>query len=555
VLGRLVARGTIDAGTSEAAAATELRLAPLDAEPLAPHFVQFVFDELERVRPDLSARPGLIIETTLDLDLQREAVRSVERRIAGLTAKNVTNAAVVVMEPESGRLLAMVGSADFEAPAGQINMALAPRQPGSALKPFLYAAAFEEGYTAQTPLLDVPTTFDTPSGPYTPNNYDLRFHGPTPLRVALASSLNVPAVRTLDDIGVDALLRMAHGFGLESLGAAPAYGLALTLGAGEVPLLDLTAAYAAIAGGGRHAEPVAIVRVRDSAGRVLYEAPAVAPVQVIAREHAFLLADILSDPLARLPAFGEVSPLETSVGAAVKTGTSSFFRDSWALGFTADRTVGVWAGNSDGSTMTNISGVEGAAPIWRDVMEAAARGRPPVPFERPPGIDRVEVCSPTGLLAGPDCPSVVSDWYVTGTAPVEIERYYTRDANGALIIDPPPEARAWALAAGWRVAGAVDASGPPGAAGAVHIVQPGNGSVLYLAPELERDEVVLRASVPAETTQVEFIVNGSPVAAIEGNEASAIWLLDAGWYELEVVAHLPDGSTALARSRYEVRVR
>lgn len=553
VLGRLAARNVITNAQSEMAAATALQLAPPDVDLVAPHFVRYVFDELERVRPDLAGRPGLRIETTLDPDLQREAERAVQTRLAALTEGGTSNAAVVVLDPGTGRLLAMVGSADFGAEAGQINMALAPRQPGSALKPFLYVAAFERGYTPQTQLLDVPTTFETASGPYTPHNYNLQFQGPTPLRVALASSLNVPAVRTLDDIGVDALIEMAHRTGMTSLGAAPGLGLALTLGAGEVPLLDLTAAYGVLAAGGQFVAPVAILRVRDGSGHVLYEAPSPEPAQVIAPEHAFLIADILSDPLARLPAFGQLSPLETAVGAAVKTGTSSFFRDNWTVGFTPDRVVGVWTGNSDGSSMTNVSGVDGSGPIWNDVIEAATTGRPRLRFDAPPGMERASVCSPTGLLPGPDCPSIVEDWFVAGTVPVEVERYYERDAGGALMIAPPVEARSWASAAGWRLVPGGGAAAAGGAAPAVLITQPRNGTVLFMAPELGASEVMLRAAVPAGTTLVEFSVDGKHVANATGDDAAALWMLDEGAHELVVVAHLSDGSTTTARSTYEVR--
>ncbi|MQA00083.1 MAG: hypothetical protein GEU80_12280 [Dehalococcoidia bacterium] len=271
VLGRLRTLGVVDAAEAERADAAPLALAPLQPEPLAPHFAGYVFDELARLRPDLASLDGLVIETTLDPHLQRQAARSVDVRLAQLEEHRAGSAAVVVVDPVSGAVLTMVGGRDFEsADGGRVNMALALRQPGSALKPLLYAAALERGYTPATTLLDVPTTIETPSGPYTPHNYDLTFHGPVPLRVALASSLNVPAVRTVEAIGVEALLDMAQRVGIESLEAAEAYGAALTLGAGEVPLLDLTAAYATLAAEGQRVEPYVIERVRDASGRVLY---------------------------------------------------------------------------------------------------------------------------------------------------------------------------------------------------------------------------------------------------------------------------------------------
>ncbi len=232
-----------------------------------------MLDELSRVAPDLADQPGLVIETTLDVGLQQEAESNVQHQLEAIADKDVSSAAVVVLEPATGRLLAMIGSADFydEAHDGQVNVALSPRQPGSALKPFLYAAAFEQGFTAASMLLDVPSTFPLDGTVYEPLNYDRRFHGPLSLRVALASSLNVPAVRTLNVVGVDAFLEMAHRFGLRTLTDAEVYGLSLTLGGGEVRLLDLTSAYGAIANQGLLTPPYAIERVLDASGEVVYQ--------------------------------------------------------------------------------------------------------------------------------------------------------------------------------------------------------------------------------------------------------------------------------------------
>ncbi|MEP7215419.1 MAG: transglycosylase domain-containing protein, partial [Anaerolineaceae bacterium] len=264
VLARMVEDGVVDGGQAAAARARPVEMLSTLQEPIAHQFVQYALAELALVRPDLAGRRGLIIETTLDAGLQTESERLVRARLDQLARRNVSNAAVMALEPGTGRVLTMVGSATDGDPAhgGDFNMALQPRQPGSALKPFLYAAAFEHGYTAGTPLLDVPTTFSTNEGPYAPFNFDRSFHGVVPLRTALASSFNVPAVRTLDALGLDALLEMAHRVGLSTLGAAESYGLSLTLGGGEVRLIDLTAAYAALGAGGELAQPYSVARVR-----------------------------------------------------------------------------------------------------------------------------------------------------------------------------------------------------------------------------------------------------------------------------------------------------
>jgi penicillin-binding protein 1C len=549
VLHRLAQTGRISARQAVAAADVSLHLLPSQAAVVAPHFVGYVQAEVSRLLPELEQRDGLVIETTLDSGLQAEAERQVAFQLAQLQDKAVSNAAVVVLEPASGRVLTMVGSAGFEqaSGSGQINMALTPRQPGSALKPFLYAAAFEHGFTAASMLLDVQTGFDTKAGLYEPLNYDRRFHGPVSLRVALASSLNVPAVRTLDAIGLDAFLDMAHRFGLDTLTNSEAYGLALTLGGGEVTLLDLTSAYGALASEGLLSPPYAIERIRDAHGTVLYEHRPSRPTRVLSEQHAFVLADILSDVEARTLGFGYAPTLQMPFRTAVKTGTTSEFRDNWTLGFTPDRAVGVWVGNADNSPMLNVSGIEGAGPIWHGVMEAAMNGVPSRWPEAPPGLARVTVCAPTGLLPGPNCPTPAQEWFLSGEEPRQTEAYYPIGADGRLTIDPPAEARAWAAAAGLALS---HASGPEPS---TYVVQPGPGAVLYISPELASQEVLLKASPPPDTRRVDFLIDGVLVASASPRQASAVWTLVAGRHELEVRAVLGDGSVVSARSPFEVR--
>src|SRR5207302_10300455 len=260
VLARMVEDGWITKVQVDAAAAERVDILPDSLPPIAHQFVAFARAELARLRPDLAGGDGLVIETTLDAGLQSEAERLVGLRLEPLRDRNATDAALVAIEPRTGRILAWVGSATDGDPThgGEIDMVRTPRQPGSALKPLLYAAAFEHGYTAATPLLDVPSTFATDEGPYTPANFDRSFHGVVPLRVALASSLNVPAVRTLDNIGLDAMLEISHRFGLATLDQVESYGLSLTLGGGEVRLIDLTSAYAALGAMGQLAQPFAV---------------------------------------------------------------------------------------------------------------------------------------------------------------------------------------------------------------------------------------------------------------------------------------------------------
>jgi membrane carboxypeptidase/penicillin-binding protein PbpC len=233
--------------------------------------------------------------------------------------------------------------------------------------------------------------------------------------------------------------------------------------------------------------------------------------------------------------------------AAVKTGTTSEFRDNWTLGFTPDRAVGVWVGNADNSPMLDVSGIEGAGPIWHGVMEAAMDGLTVRWPEAPQGLARVAVCAPTGLLPGPVCPTPAQEWFLSGQEPRQTETYYSIGASGRLALDPPAEARAWAAAAGLELS---YAAGPDALA---YVVQPGPGSVLYISPELAAQEVLLKASPPPDTQRVDFLVDGALVASVSPRQASAVWQLVAGRHELEVRAVLGDGRAVSARSSFEVR--
>jgi penicillin-binding protein 1C len=546
VLARMVEDRWISRAQADAAWAEPIAVLPGQRPPLAHAFVSYALAELARVRPDLAGRAGLTIETTLDAGFQAEVERLVRLRLAELKDRNVTDAALVAIEPGTGRILAMIGGATDGDPAhgGEINMALSPRQPGSALKPFLYASAFEHGYTSATALLDVPTAFATADGPYQPLNFDRSFHGVVPLRVALASSLNVPAVRTLDALGMNAMLEIVHRFGLATLSDTERYGLSLTLGGGEVRLLDLTSAYAALGAGGALTAPYAVARVRDASGRVLYERTQGVAQRVLSSQHAYLLSDILSDADARIPGFGGITPFDVPFKAAVKSGTSTGFRDTWTLGYTPEIAVGVWAGNADGSPMIDVSGVEGAGPIWRDAMMAAALSRRMSWYARPADIVETTVCAPTGLLPGSDCQSPVRELFVRGTEPLTEESYYQRDDEGRIAIDPPVEARAWAYDAGLSVSGRSRSADEP-----LRIVAPVLGSVIWLAPELGLQRMVLRAAAAPGTGRLTFEIDGKVVGVTDAGDAQFTWALDAGRHVLRVSAP----GLAAVTSSFEVK--
>lgn len=402
-----------------------------------PHWVNYVRMLLEeRYGAETIYTSGFTVYTTLDPSLQDMAEESVKNQVEALADRNVNGGALVAIQPSTGEILAMVGSPDFynETSSGQINMAINPRQPGSAIKPLTYTAAFEKGWTASTLIWDVPTDF-TPSGRdndygplYQPVNYDGRFHGPVTVRTALANSYNVPAVKALQFVGIydnpdtseaDGLINFAKRMGITTL-KQDDYGLALTLGGGEVTLLQLTNAFSVFANQGRYIEPVAILKIVDHEGNVVYEHETAQGQRVIRAEHAYIITSILSDNAARTPMFGSNSVLNLPFPAAVKTGTTNDFRDNWTLGYTPDLAVGVWIGNPDYTPMVNTTGLSGAAPIWSQYMQSAVNrltGGNYSNFRRPDGIVDEVVCTYSGTRPSEWCPSQYSEVFAADQLP------------------------------------------------------------------------------------------------------------------------------------------
>jgi len=417
VLDLMARHGYLNASAADEAYRTPLALNAKADESvvLAPHFVQYVEEGLDaRLGAGVTRRAGLQITTTLDLPMQQLAQTTVAEKVRELLPRvDLSNGALVAMRPGSGEIVAMVGSADFNSAAisGQVNVAVSPRQPGSAIKPVLYALAFDEKLISPASVLwDIPVTYTVGAGQtYVPVNYDGRFHGPVTARTALANSYNIPAVKLLDGLTVDRMLQGARAMGLRSLNRDQRwYGLSLTLGGGEVTPLELTSAFAVLASGGRSVEPTAVLSITDTLGRQVSVGERPAVVQVVSPAAAFLVSDILSDNRARTPAFGADSPLRLSRPAAAKTGTTSDWRDNWTVGYTPYLVTGVWAGNSDGHPMKRTSGLTGAAPIWHDFMEAVLKappllatleaptdpGSPGWEFQTPPGVEPRSECPP-----------------------------------------------------------------------------------------------------------------------------------------------------------------
>jgi peptidoglycan glycosyltransferase len=425
VLTQMVDEGYVTEAQARAAAAEDLTFSSQVAPINAPHFVFYVrklLEESEEYGPQF-ANQGLSIYTTIDLDMQRMVQQKAAERIRDLGERNIHNAAVVVMQPNTGEILSMVGSIDYNASVptttkgekgnvldGQVNVTTRDRQPGSALKPFTYLSAMDQGMTPASILWDVPTEFP-PFGPkaYKPLNYNGRWNGPLRIRTALANSLNMPAVKALKFAGIQNTLDLLHRAGITGLQNPPDYyGLALTLGGGEVTPLDLTTAYNTMASRGTRYEPMAILKIVDSRGNVREFQPKPTP-NAINPDHVAIVTDMMSDDQARAPIWGLNSKLKLSRPAAVKTGTSNDWRDAWTVGFTPYVTVGVWSGNNNNEPTAKVESLTGGGVIWHNVMEELFsnpeyekilaepyNGKLPLNFELPKDLTRKSICQLPG---------------------------------------------------------------------------------------------------------------------------------------------------------------
>ncbi len=436
ILQRMADEGYITEVEFASALVEQLSLLPGAAQTFqAPHFVNLVTD-LDSDSVELAEASGHPVETTLDLDLQHFVESSAAAELTRLSYEsnesNDLQAAVVVIENRTGEVLALTGSRSFfGSRAGQINGAWTPRSPGSTLKPFTYLLALERGFTASTILADTPIEYVTSTGTYQPVNFDRRFNGPVSLRRALANSLNVPAVKTLEDIGGSEVLQrlLVEDLQFSTLAKKSSeYGLGLTLGNAEVRLLELSNAYACLARLGVY-RPFQLTTPSTQQGSVnnttLFDPSA-----------AWLIADILSDEKARVEAFGFNSPLQLPFRAAAKTGTSTDFRDNWTIGYTPEFTVGVWVGRFDNRPLNKISGAIGAAPIFHRVMVRLHEDREPTWYPTPENAVQQRVDRVSGRLAGPsELPDsrTRTEWFVGGQLPLSSKaRHY--DKNGKTLL-------------------------------------------------------------------------------------------------------------------------
>jgi penicillin-binding protein 1C len=454
-------------------------------------------DRHEGDAPHLARRllttPGEELRSTIDARLQRFAAQTLERHLRELDGRNVQDGAVVVLDNETGDVLAYVGSSGNLSRSPEVDGAVARRLAGSTLKPFLYSLAIERRLlTAASILDDSPLSITTAMGLYVPQNYDRNFKGPVTLRSALASSLNVPAVRTLEIVGYSGFHARLRNLGLATLDRdAEHYGYGLALGGGEVTLVDLTNAYRALANAGKFS--AVHFRMAEKGGEA----------QVIDERAAFIVSDILSDPAARAGTFGLASALATPYHASVKTGTSKDMRDNWAVGFTRRYTVGVWVGNFSGDAMHDVSGVTGAAPVWRDVMDYAMQGLASEPATPPSGVIHTAARF-NGIEPDRD------EWFLDGT----------------------------------QVADVVQVAST---AGGARLESPADGAIFAIDPDIPntRQRILLRARGAGEDDRF-VLPNGKIIAANE----PYLWNPSRGVQAITLVS--ADGRI-LDRAKFEVR--
>ncbi len=595
VLGLMLKEGVITPQEQALAVREALPYASAPYPLEAPHFVGMVQAELDRLLDPETLRlaGGVTVRTTLDLDWQaagekivREQVERLNRPPDGGGSRQVSSGALVAIDPWTGDVLTLVGSPDFTDASigGAINMALAPRQPGSTLKPLIYAAAMDprraEPFTAATMLLDVETVFTTREGEsYVPVNFSRSVHGPVLLRQALGSSLNIPAVLALDAIGMEAGLDLMRDLGVEPLGSREDYDLSVALGGGAVRLFDLTRAYAALANGGERIEPRLILSLATAAGQVLYEPPPPQRTRVLDPRVAWLISDILSDNEARLLSFGSNSILNIGRTAAAKTGTTNDFHDNWTVGYTPELVAGAWVGNADNRPMVNVTGISGAGPIWHRFMRTVQAGRPDRPFARPEGLVQLEICALSGLLPTDACPFRRQEWFLAGTEPQRPDHLYRRiavDRESGLpagpetppgrvvwetVLDLPPSAQDWARSNGLTLLSdlgrATGAAGGSQTAGAPLLLlrSPTPGVTYRLSTQLPAANQLLPleliSNLPLD--QVTFYLNGAALATLTEPPYIVRWPLAIGRYELMVEA-ITGGGERLATEvvRFEV---
>ena len=527
ILGKMLELGLIAGAEHDRARAEDLCLLPATERFRAPHFCDFVLSQVpSEERKTLSA-----IGTTLDYGLQRKIEILLKNGLSAMEGRGIENGAVVVLDNRSGEILSLVGSRDFfdEAHDGQVNGVLALRQPGSTLKPFTYGLALENGLTAASLIEDSPDQLRNVEGNYRPQNYDRRYHGLISLRTALACSYNIPAVAVLQAIGPDLLYRRLQSIGFESLRETPGYyGLGLTLGNGEVSLLELARAYSVLARRGLYLRERTIMSLVRKDGQEDPLPIREAAERAFSPQIAYIITNILADRDARTPSFGYHNPLSFPFPVAAKTGTSKDFRDNWTVGYSPRYTVGVWVGNFDGEPMHNVSGITGCGPLFKDIMLLLHKGEAGTDFTEPKGIVTSAVCPRSGLRPNEFCPGVVKEVFIEGTEPREECTHHQKNPAVLLVAEKR--------------------NGEPAPA-RFAITFPRDGDIFKLDPVLrkEHQRIKLRAVFPVTKypARIKWWVNGDKVGET-GPPFSIFWNLRPGSFTIKATA-VSDGPPVESR--------
>lgn len=510
---RLNHAGQLDTPEYTALRDTPLALSQSTLDFDAAHFIHYIKNNL-----DARASKRGRVHTTLDAELQQRVQDILDRRLKALATRKAGDGAVLIIDHERNEVLVWVRSGGFNAdrPGAQIDVLTRPRQPGSTLKPFLYAQAIEKGWTAATIIDDSPLAQPVGRGLHSFHNYSRQYYGPLRLRDALANSLNIPAVRTMAHVGRAHFLRRLHDLGFKSLAAHPDYyGDGLALGNGEVTLLELTQAYAVLARNGLY-RPVSLFRGqhRDAAARRVYTP-----------ETSSLIAHILSDPDARRLEFGRGTLLHLPVQTAVKTGTSSDYHDAWAMGFNHRYTVGVWMGNVDNTPMKEVSGSLGPALVLRAVYAELNRRHSARPLLLSPRLKQARICRVTGLLATRNSPSMV-EWFRAGHAPKE---RCTLNHDASAVATQSKTRRD------------------------MRLLQPTPGLQMAMDPRIpdNKERFPMRLSQPVPGGRIEWIIDGKRVATTRGDDPQYLWPLARGAHTAQARVWLPQAkrpiTTALIR--------
>lgn len=577
VLGLMVQNNYITQAEADSAFGDELQFAATRFPIEAPHAVMAVWEILERQYPEALYTRGLEVITTIDLNWQNSAQDIMQRQLNAINhpvsinkqPANANNGALVAIDPYTGQIRVLLGSPDYfdESIDGALNAAYAYRQPGSALKPFTYAVAMnpnlQNPMTPATMLMDVRTPFVTRKlESYVPANYGLVEHGPVSLRESLASSYNIPAVQALEFAGLQTMITLSANAGMDNLINNTQVDLSITLGGGEVRLLDMVQAYSIFPNGGFAIEPSLITSIKTSDGESLYEwTPPQLTNRILDERVAYLITDILSDNYARMGGFGLNSALRIDRPAAAKTGTTTDHRDNWIVGYTPNLVVGVWVGNADNTPMVESTGVTGAAPIWNHFMRAVLLGQPELEFARPMGIVSAEVCHISGLLPTPACQQTRVELFIEGTVPTQYDnlyQFFTLDSRtgGLATVDTPAEnrveraflilpqeAQSWGERNGVRQVPVGAVYTLPDETVGTRLLQPDPYSIFQIAPNIpiHTQRIKFRAATSGEAQNVTFILNDQEIGMDDEAPYELWWQLAVGDYRLKIVATLADG--------------